>query len=160
MQEKVGNHQKALDIYGAQMRLDNTMLRHSPYVITRLEAQGMLVKTWKGFARWTAPGADYIHGYGLIKSPEGQKSLMQIAGSFGDYATAHQRTDLANQTNDIVHYLVDDSGLHSLSSPYLTFIPIAHLNTIGYWKWVGVELLKIIFSVINLWKIVTALNLI
>jgi hypothetical protein len=145
MAEKSGNHQKALEIYGAQIRLNAVMLENSTSTINRLVAQAMLVPSWIAFNRRKALGANKSYGLGLMNSPEKRTVLLRIAHSFADYASAHYRTDLAVQTVNIAHAIVDDHGLSGRSADDLLPISLIQLSQIGFLKWIGMELLTTIF---------------
>jgi len=148
MQEKEGNHQRALDIYGAQLQLSATMFRNSKTSIGKLVARAMIDLTWLSLTR-KMPGDEAI--YESANQQAKEALWLNQAQRFADYANSHGRADLANQAISIANDIIHDPLISEGYPTAYTFLVQSKCNSIGLLKWTGTELLKVLLIGIAVW---------
>ncbi|MEO6906917.1 MAG: hypothetical protein ABI210_03410 [Abditibacteriaceae bacterium] len=148
MQEKAGNHQRALDIYGAQMRLSTLMLHDSKMLIGRLVAQAMLAMTWQSLTR-AKPSDEQTENHGTKK--ESGTLYIAEAQRFADYANTHGRADLGNQAFATARSIVDDPLYFPQFREGYSFMPRSTVKSLGLLKWSGMVLLEVVLTSVAVW---------
>jgi hypothetical protein len=155
MQEKAGNHQRALEIYEAQMRMSSVMYKDSKWIIGKLVARALLQVTWDSLTR-VKPSDEKI--YQSNNKKDINALFVTQAQRFADYANAHGRADLANQAISIANNIVQDPlTVEQYPTAYI-FLLQRKLNSIGLLKWSGTELLKVLLIAIGMWLCIFPLS--
>jgi hypothetical protein len=89
--ERAGNHARALEIYGAQMKLSQMMWRHATPLIGTLVARAMADEVWN------SPPRKQERKDVLPPGASSAQKLLQHVEGFADYARAYGRGDLAKE---------------------------------------------------------------
>lgn len=148
MEEKAGNHQRALDIYEAQMRLSAIMFKDSKFIIGKLVARAMIQLTWLSLTR-KRPGDEVI--YKSTNQQAKEALFLNQAQRFADYANSHGRADLASQAISIANNIIHDPITDEDYPTAYTFLLQSKFNSIGLFKWSGTEFLKVLLIGIGIW---------
>jgi hypothetical protein len=155
MQERAGNNQRALEIYGAQLRLSQAMLKDTDNSIGWFVARAMIWNTWTSFKRHRLREKERF----AREDDAGKKVLFrQRAQRFADYAQTYGRSDLAKQALSTAKSITSNPLYgHKLFENFFLFLPISNLKTLGLLKWSGAMFLELILAAIVFWGFIAAL---
>ena len=145
MQERAGNHARALDIYGAQLRMSALMLRNSKLPIGRLVARAMLDITWLAQERKKLSDEEIDY---MKDTPKTAALFLNHAQRFADYANAHGRGDLAQESLSVARSVIADPLYGNHYRAGYTFLSRYQLQQLGSLKWTGIFLLR--FTIISI----------
>lgn len=139
--ERQGNHQRALEICGDQMRLAEIMRHDSKLVISELVAQNLSIIIWDDLTRRIGK---------VEKAPiaqgENKQQTQAVAHAFAIYAQKHDRPDLAKMAlQQASLFKAIDLGQWLGSEQFYVLSAGQDMREIYRWKWIGLVILHALF---------------